>query len=136
MVAAQLTTAMKISPVIACLLLVSVVTIAKAQEPALIGGGSTRPQPVMDYVPPAPIVVNPPAQQHVRIRYEYEASSIPLGALPCEPRIPCAYSDGHPSAYTTHPAYPGYYQGCPSPTVIYFGRGEAARRGYNFRHTR
>jgi hypothetical protein len=112
---------------------VSVATIV-AQEPALIGGGSTRPQPVMDYVPPAPAVVNPPAVQHVRIRYEYEASSVPVSALPCTtPRPPCASTYSYPSSYTT---YPSYYQGCASPTVIYFGRGEAARRGYHFRHSR
>lgn len=111
----------------------SVATVL-SQEPALIGGGSTRPQPVMDYTPPAPVVLNPPAVQHVRIRYEYEASSVPVGALHCAtPKPPCSSTYNFPSSYAT---YPSYYQSCASPTVIYFGRGEAARRGYNFRHSR
>lgn len=117
-------------PPAALVLVLSTVTLV-AQEPALIGGGSTRPQPVMDYIPPAPAIVNPPAIQHVRVRYEYEASSIPVGALPCGTRQPCVST--YPSSYTT---FPNYYSGCASPTVIYFGRGEAARRGYNFRHSR
>lgn len=103
-----------------------------AQEPVLIGGGTTRPQPVMDYTPPpAPAV---PVATHVRVRYEYEASSVPITSGSCAPRPACD------SSYTTYPAYPrnSYYPaaGCASPSIIYFGRGEAARRGYSFRARR
>ncbi len=103
-----------------------------AQEPVLIGGGATRPQPVMEYTPPpAPAV---PVAQHVRIRYEYEASSVPITAGNCAPR------PAYDSSYTSYPTYPRYSSysapGCAPPTVIYFGRGEAARRGYAFRSRR
>lgn len=125
--------AMKLLLLLACLLSLVSSPLVTAQEPSLIGGGSTRPQPVMDYIPPAPVVVTPPAVQHVRIRYEYEASSVPVGATTCAVPQPC--SPTYPSSsYTMYPNY--RYSGCASPTVIYFGRGEAARRGYSFRHSR
>lgn len=126
--------AMKTPHAFASLLLVASVVTNSAQEPVLIGGGSTRPQPVMDYFPPTPVAVNPPALQYVRIRYDYEASSVPVGAVSsCATPTPCGSTYSYPSSYTT---YPRYHQGCAQPSVIFFGRGEAARRGYNFRHSR
>ena len=111
--------------------------IAQAQEPVMIAGGSTPPTPVMAqaaapvaavpmvpvmYVPvmPVPVAYAPPVQ-------------IVSGGYINPPNV--IYFGGPNSYYNG--TYAGVYRpSCYSPSVIYFGRGEACQRGYAFTYPR
>jgi len=105
-----------------------------AQEPVLIAGGSTPPQPVM-----APMLA--PAAAPLPIAYPAPVAyarpvQIVSGGYYSAPNV--IYFGGPNSCY--YNTYPGgcYRPGCSyySPSVIYFGRGEACERGYAFRYPR
>jgi hypothetical protein len=121
-------------PAFAALMVLGGVSVAVAQEPVLIGGGSA---------PITPIVVNQPA---------VAAPTVPVMYMP----MPVAMVPAYPAACAQPLVYGGnctppnviyfggpnsYYNNCRpvctySPSVIYFGRGEACQRGYAFRHPR
>ena len=116
----------------------TVAFLTHAQEPVLIGGGSTRPQPVMGYSQPYKIIIKQPVLRQTKAGCVMVASTLAEG---CDKGYRRAAAQS-----SCWPAYPastgfGYYKtyqnsGCASPTVIYFGGGEAAARGYSFRHRR
>ncbi len=112
--------------------------LTHAQEPVLIGGGSTRPQPVMGYSQPYKIIIKQPVLRQTKAGCVMVAGTLAAG---CDKGYRRAV--GRSSGWTAYPASTGsgYYKtyqnsGCASPTVIYFGGGEAAARGYSFRHRR
>lgn len=106
-----------------------------AQQPVLIAGGSTPPTAVMSsvsYQPAAQAVAYP-----VVVVYQPPVVYVPVvaGGVYSAPNV--IYFGGPNSCYSG--GYPGsYYRPdcASSPSVIYFGRGEAYQRGYAFRHPR
>jgi hypothetical protein len=118
---------------IALLGLLAVVPGSVAQEPVLIAGGSTPPQPVMGpmLAPAGPI----PVSYAAPVAY-VRPVQIVSGGYYSAPNV--IYFGGPNSCY--YNTYPGgcYRPGCSyySPSVIYFGRGEACERGYAFRYPR
>ena len=105
-----------------------------AQEPVLIAGGSTPPTAVMgsvSYQPvayPVAVVYQPPVVY-------LPAVPVVAGGAYSAPNV--IYFGGPNSCYSSG-HHGGYYRpDCAySPSVIYFGRGEACQRGYAFRHPR
>jgi hypothetical protein len=117
------------------LLTISSILCASAQDQVLIAGGSTPPTPVMGSMayPPAA----QPTAYPVAVVYQPQVVYVPVvtGGVCAAPNV--IYFGGPNSCYSS--GYGGgYYQpGCAySPSVIYFGRGEAYQRGYAFRHPR
>src|SRR5262249_12720827 len=112
----------------------------QAQEPVLIAGGSTPPTPIMvtqpaaavSAVPAVPVVYVPVMAPPVVYAPPVQIVS---GGYVNPPTV--IYFGGPNSCYNAS-FYGGYCRpGCSySPSVIYFGRGEACQRGYAFTHPR
>jgi hypothetical protein len=112
--------------------------LTHAQEPVLIGGGSTRPQPVMGYSQPYKVVIKQPRLRQSKPGCIMVASTLATGCdkgyrrtvaqASCWPAYPTS------TGFGCYKSYQNSYRA--SPTVIYFGGGEAAARGYSFRHRR
>jgi hypothetical protein len=105
-----------------------------AQDVFVLGGPGSTPVPPIVYQPP--VVTGPPVATY-------------YSALPVAPH--CAtrdYMAPYYSSYYSNPNViyvgspgtcgPRYYDypPCSTPNVIYFGREQAYRHGYNFRHCR
>src|SRR5262245_26516304 len=109
--------------------------IARAQEPVLIAGGSTAPTPVraqpalaapVAAVPMAPVMYVP--VMPVPVVYAPPVQIVPGGYF----NPPNVIYFGGPNSYYNG-TYGGVYRpGCYSPSVIYFGRGQACLGGYAF----
>jgi hypothetical protein len=121
----------------AMLLTISSALCVAAQEPVLIAGGSTPPTAVMGSMVSPPAIQ--PAAYPVAVVYQQPVVYVPAvpavaGGVCSPPNViyfggpNSCYSIGHGSYYRPNCAY--------SPSVIYFGRGEAYQRGYAFRHPR
>ena len=124
-------TPMRTPILLSMLLMVSSTLFVSAQEPVLIAGGSTPPAPVMN-----PAVYQSVASP-VTVVYQTPVVYVPVvaSAVCSAPNV--IYFGGPNSCYSgSSPG--GYYRpDCAySPSVIYFGRGEAWQRGYAFRHPR
>jgi len=109
-----------------------------AQEPVLIAGGSTPPTAVMgsvSYQPAAQPVAYPVAVVYQPPVVYVPAVPLVAGGACSAPNV--IYFGGPNSCYSSG-YHGGYYRpDCAySPSVIYFGRGEAYQRGYAFRHPR
>jgi hypothetical protein len=108
-----------------------------AQDVFVIGGPGSTPVPPIVYQPP--IVTGVPA-----VTYHVPAASV-CGAYAAPP-YSGHYNYSHHSHYNPNVIYiggpgtcgPTYYDypRCSTPNVIYFGREQAYRQGYNFRHCR
>jgi hypothetical protein len=125
----------------------SVLSLA-AQEPVMIAGGSAPPRAVMSSgaAQPAP---QPAAYAAVPVVYQQPVVYVPAGpamvngayapgACAPYPARNVVYFGGPNSCYYANGYSSSYYRpDCAySPSVIYFGRGEACQRGYAFRHYR
>jgi hypothetical protein len=119
------------SAVIGAMLTTALISVG--QEPVLIAGGPTPPTALG--VPAAA------AEYAVPVAYAAPIPCAPAGqvvvASSCQPPN-VVYFGGPNSLYYnsynrdySRPSFSGY-----SPTVVYFGRGEACQRGYAFRHYR
>src|SRR5262245_35949794 len=120
---------------IALFSLLAIAVRSVAQEPVLIAGGSTPPQPVMGAMlaPAAPVPI--PVACAAPVVYVRPVQVV-SGGYYSAPNV--IYFGGPNSCY--YNTYPGgcYRPGCSyySPSVIYFGRGRACERGDAFRHLR
>jgi hypothetical protein len=119
------------------LLTISSALCVAAQEPVLIAGGSTPPTAVMGSLVSPPAIQ--PSAYPVTVVYQQPVVYVP--AVPVVAGVVCSppnviYFGGPNSGYSGGNG--GYYRpNCAySPSVIYFGRGEAYQRGYAFRHPR
>jgi hypothetical protein len=74
----------------------------------------------------APVIYQAPVSFQAPVYYEQTAPA------PCPPTPNVIYVGGPGSCGPNFYNYPG----CASPTVIFFGQGEAYQRGYHFRHGR
>lgn len=122
----------------AMLFVISSALTSVAQEPVLIAGGSMPPTAVMASVSYQPAVQ--PVAYPIAVVYQPPVVCVPAvpvvaGGAYSAPNV--IYFGGPNSCYST-PCSGSYYRpGCAySPSVIYFGRGEAYQRGYAFRHPR
>jgi hypothetical protein len=113
-----------------------------AQDVFVLGGPGSAPVP--------PIVYQPPV---VNGGQAYQAAQPLVAAIPVAYAAPAYATPCHSGYYNYNPNviyiggpgscgpnYYGYgnydYGRCASPNVIYFGREQAYRHGYNFRHCR
>jgi len=106
-----------------------------AQDVFVLGGPGTTPVPPIVYQPP---VVN----DGYTATYQPTVTAIPIYAATVYPvASACASTYYNPNVIyvggpgSCGPNYYGYSRYC-SPNVIYFGRGQAYREGYNFGHCR
>jgi hypothetical protein len=105
----------------------------RGQNIVLVGGVGTAPDQLVQPAPPAPVIHQVPGA------YAYAppacAAHPAYSASPyCTPNV--VYFGGPHSHYRNY--HHGYGSGCVrySSPVVYFGRGEACRRGYYFTHYR
>jgi hypothetical protein len=108
---------------------------AYGQDVFVLGGAGTTPIPPIVYQPP--IVMGEPV-----VTYQPVVAAVPVYATPVYAApAPCASTYHNPNViYVGGPGtcgpnscdYPRYS----TPNVIYFGRTQAYRHGYNFRHCR
>ena len=104
-----------------------------AQDVFVLGGPGSTPVPPIVYQPP--VVTGAPAPCY---------NTIPVAAHCATPTYMAPYYASYYSnpnvIYVGGPRScgPGYYDypSCSTPNVIYFGREQAYRHGYNFRHYR
>jgi hypothetical protein len=126
---------MRTSFLSAMLLTISSAFHVSAQEQVLIAGGSTPPTAVMGSAAYQPAAQ--PAAYPVAVVYQPQVVYVPVvaGGACSAPNV--IYFGGPNSCYSRD-YRGGYYRpDCAySPSVIYFGRGEACQRGYAFRHPR
>lgn len=107
----------------------------------MIAGGSTPPTAVMSQVT-QPVAQS--AAYPVTVVYQQPVVYVPAapvvvgGACAPYPARNVVYFGGANSCYYANGFSGSYYRpDCGySPSVIYFGRGEACQRGYAFRHFR
>jgi hypothetical protein len=126
----------------AILLTIASALSLKAQEPVMIAGGSTPPTAVMSQAVAQPVAQ--PAAYPVTVVYQQPVVYVPAapvvvgGTCAPYPARNVVYFGGANSCYYANGYSGGYYRpDCGySPSVIYFGRGEACQRGYAFRHFR
>jgi hypothetical protein len=109
------------------------------QDVFVLGGPGTTPVPAIVYQPPivadASAVAYQPVQPVLAVVPVAYATPVYPAATPCASQYysPNVIYIGSPG--TCGPNYYNY-QPCSNPNVIYFGRGQAYREGYNFRHCR
>ena len=118
-------------------LLLGILAAASAQDVFVLGGQGTTPIPPIVYQPP--VVTGEPA-----VSYQPVVAAVPVYAAPMyAAAAPCPSTYYNPNVIyvggpgTCGPNYYGCgYGGYSAPNVIYFGRRQAYRDGYNFRHYR
>jgi hypothetical protein len=122
------------TPLAIAILLGGLIT-ASAQDVFVLGGQGTTPIPPIVYQPP--IVTGEPT-----VTYQPVVAAVPVYAAPVYAApAPCASTYYNPNVIyvggpgTCGPNYYGY-GGYSAPNVIYFGRRQAYREGYSFRHCR
>lgn len=118
---------------LAVALLIGTFATAPAQDVFVLGGQGTTPIPPIVYQPP--IFTAEPV-----VSYQPVVAAVPVCAVPAYAAPPaCASTFYNPNVVyvggsgSCGPNYYGYGGYC-TPNVIYFGRRQAYREGYNFRH--
>ena len=118
-------------------------------QPPLVGGAQTYQaiQPTIAAIPVAAVPVQPVV---AAIPVQPVVAAVPVTPVYATPAYspPCYSYSGYSGYYNYDPNViyiggpgscgPNYYDygRCSTPNVIYFGREQAHRQGYNFRHCR
>jgi hypothetical protein len=118
----------------AVVVLVGGIGVGFGQDVFVLGGPGTTPVP--------PIIYQPPVVADGAASYQPAVAAVPVYAMPVYPAASsCASTYYNPNViYVGGPGScgPNYYRypRYSTPNVIYFGREQAYREGYNFGHCR